>query len=1201
MDDGDRCPNCGDERPAGRTEGLRPLCCVPTASREETATGSTSDAERGPLANLEEGDPEVTRAHAGQPAPAEPTGDWSDVPGGPTRASPNPPAATPLTPGTTVRYFGDYEIRCELGRGGMGVVYEARQVSLNRPVALKMIKAGLLAGDDELRRFQNEAEAVALLDHPGIVSAYEVGEHGGQQYLAMKLVRGQSLGSHLERFRDDPRAAASLVAEAADAVAHAHSRGILHRDLKPANILVDAEGHPHVTDFGLAKRLEADMEMTASGAILGTPAYMAPEQASGRRGAITTATDVYGLGSILYTLLTGRGPFGGDTVVETLDALRTRPPDPPSRINPKAPRDLETICLKCLEKDPRRRYASAQGLADDLRAWLDSRPIAARRVGAAERAWLWCKRRPAVAALSAAVLIAIVGGTAATIAVQVNANRALRAKNQELTIANDREARANRELAAANRRVEQRYNLATDAIKTFHTGVSRDFLLRQDQFRELRDRLLRSAQDFYSELSASLGEEADPASRRALAQANFELADLTEKVGGAEDALAAHRAVLAARETLAAERAADPALAVDLARSLVAVGWALARTGQAGEARGAYERARKTLAAGDGGPPAGDDARSVFAEALTREGILSHRLGDFADALPLLEQARDLRTTLAAAAPADTDRAAALARSLNSLGNLRRDSGQSSAALQTYQAARDLWDSLARDHPAVTQFRSDLASSNLNIGVALTDMGRPSEALRSYEAARELWETLVRDHPAVTQFQADLAVCRNNLATMLWDTGQVREAEAEYRAALAIYGKIVADNPTVGDFGSLLTTCVSNLASLLSSIGRAPEADAEYHALLATFERLAADRPADTGLRDRLTIAHYLFGKYLQKHGRSAEAEFRRTIELDGDHIGDAVGDLGRLLIKAGRADEAFKLLRGLLERLAGRADREPGTREWIDELTTGYATWGDLLAAAGTPAGDPAYREVRDGLARITERNPSDHGAWIHLATCDLWLGDVESYQAHCLAMLGRFGATTDPQIAGRISMICLLDPRPHAGWARAQALAERALAATARPDQAFWWDATRALASYRAGRYAEILERTPPRPGGAFGAELLDELLLAMASEREGRPAEARLWLDLARSACTALEPYQNATQIRLLLREAEALIPDRPDDDETPLGADEIRLRRDLVEGYSHLAAALEAKGLRREADAARLRMLDIGLPADPFAAP
>ena len=297
-----------------------------------------------------------------------------------------------LQRGEYVCYFGDYEIHHELGRGGMGVVYLARQVTLNRQVALKMIRVGVLAGDVELRRFQNEAEAVAQLDHPGIVPVYEVGEHEGQKYFSMKLVEGGSLADRLDDYKNGPRAAAKFVAEAAEAVHHAHLRGILHRDLKPANILIDDQSRPHVTDFGLARKVEGDSELTQSGAILGTPAYMAPEQASGRRRAVTTASDVYGLGAILYALLTSRAPFGGDSVVETLDAVRTRPPELPSRLNAKLSQDLEVVCLKCLEKDPQRRYPSAQALAEDLRRHLAGEPILARPVGAAERAWMWCRR-----------------------------------------------------------------------------------------------------------------------------------------------------------------------------------------------------------------------------------------------------------------------------------------------------------------------------------------------------------------------------------------------------------------------------------------------------------------------------------------------------------------------------------------------------------------------------------------------------------------------------------------------------------------------------------------------------------------------------------------------------------------------------------------------------------------------------------------
>jgi WD40 repeat protein/tRNA A-37 threonylcarbamoyl transferase component Bud32 len=330
------------------------------------------------------------------------------TPGGDTDGNHEPAS------GTRVRYFGDYELVREIGRGGMGVVYKARQISLNRPVALKMIRSAALASDDEIRRFQNEAEAVATLDHPHIVPILEVGSHEGQRYFTMKLIGGNGLDKQLGDYLAKPRASARLVLQAAEAVHHAHQRGILHRDLKPANILLDEHGEPYVTDFGLAKRVQADSELTFSGAILGTPAYMAPEQASGRRGAVTTASDVYGLGAILYALLTGRAPFGGDSIDETLEQVRTASPAPPSKINRRVARDLEIICLKCLEKDPRRRYASADELATDLERWLAGEPIAARPVGNAARFWMWCRRRPVIAGLSAAVLVAVLGGLIGT-------------------------------------------------------------------------------------------------------------------------------------------------------------------------------------------------------------------------------------------------------------------------------------------------------------------------------------------------------------------------------------------------------------------------------------------------------------------------------------------------------------------------------------------------------------------------------------------------------------------------------------------------------------------------------------------------------------------------------------------------------------------------------------------------------------------
>jgi YD repeat-containing protein len=314
----------------------------------------------------------------------------------------SPPAAGPkvsLSEPTCVRYFGDYEITRELARGGMGVVFRARQVSLNRPVALKMILAGQLAEETDVKRFYLEAEAAANLDHPGIVPIYEVGQHEGQHYFSMGFVEGQSLSQRLADGPFPPREAAALLVKVTEAIAYAHQQGVIHRDLKPGNILLDPSGNPRVTDFGLAKKVQGDSGLTGSGQIMGTPSYMPPEQAGGDRGAVGPAADVYALGATLYALITGRPPFQAATAMDTVLMVISEEPVPPRRLNASIPRDLETVCLKCLEKDPKRRYATALALADDLRRYLNGEPILARPVTRLERAVKWARRRPAIAAL----------------------------------------------------------------------------------------------------------------------------------------------------------------------------------------------------------------------------------------------------------------------------------------------------------------------------------------------------------------------------------------------------------------------------------------------------------------------------------------------------------------------------------------------------------------------------------------------------------------------------------------------------------------------------------------------------------------------------------------------------------------------------------------------------------------------------------
>ena len=305
---------------------------------------------------------------------------------------------------TMLGELGDYELLEEIGRGGQGVVFRARQKSLNRIIALKVIRLGQWASKVHLKRFRLEAEAAARLEHPGIVPIHEVGERDGSCYFSMKFIEGGQLDEVVRRTPMSIRQAADLIAKVARTVHYAHGHGILHRDIKPGNILLDAKGEPHLTDFGLARLVESESSVTQTLDVLGTPSYMAPEQAVGNNAAVSSATDVYGLGAVLYQLLTGQPPFAGGTTYETIKLLEDTEPRPPRLLNPKVDRDLSTICLKCLEKDPKRRYSSALALAEDLEHWLKHEPIAARRVGPLVRGGKWVRRNPSMAVMAAMLL-----------------------------------------------------------------------------------------------------------------------------------------------------------------------------------------------------------------------------------------------------------------------------------------------------------------------------------------------------------------------------------------------------------------------------------------------------------------------------------------------------------------------------------------------------------------------------------------------------------------------------------------------------------------------------------------------------------------------------------------------------------------------------------------------------------------------------
>src|ERR1044071_5349683 len=379
MADEIKCRKCGAPLTSDARGGFCPSCLFAQAS-----AGGPDDHSHGTQTDPFSG----AAARGGLAVPSEPP------PGAVGTARPTS-LALPLP-----RAFGDYELLEEVARGGMGIVYKARQVSLGRIVAVKMLLFGPLSSPEFVKRFRAEASAAASLQHPNIVAIHEVGVHEGQQFFALDYVEGPSLAKLISSsgFRiSDFKRAARYLKIISETIHYAHERGILHRDLKPSNVLIDASDQPRVTDFGLARRLEGDSELTVTGQVLGSPNYMPPEQAAGRRGKVGRRSDVYSLGAMLYHLLTGRPPFVGEALTDTLEQVLNAEPLSPRLLNPSVPRDLETICLKCLEKEPEKRYATAQALADELGRVLNNEPVHARPVTGAERVWRWCRRRPGLA------------------------------------------------------------------------------------------------------------------------------------------------------------------------------------------------------------------------------------------------------------------------------------------------------------------------------------------------------------------------------------------------------------------------------------------------------------------------------------------------------------------------------------------------------------------------------------------------------------------------------------------------------------------------------------------------------------------------------------------------------------------------------------------------------------------------------------
>jgi serine/threonine-protein kinase len=730
--------------------------------------------------------------------------------------------------------FGDYEILEELGSGGMGRVYRARQKSLGRTVALKVIRADRLASPGDAQRFRNEAEMAAGLDHPNIVPVYEVADHAGQLYFSMKQIEGGSLAQQLDRFAADPKAAARLVAQVARAVHHAHQRGILHRDLKPANILLDQGGQPHITDFGLAKRIEVDSSLTQPGMLVGTPSYMAPEQALGKKGAVTTATDVYGLGAVLYALLTGRPPFHGETVLETLEQVKAREPEPASKSNPRVDRDLETVCLKCLDKDPHQRYGSAEALAEDLERWRAGEPIRARPLGRAARLWRWGWRNPRTVAAALAVLVAVL--TAAAMAGWAVADR--RARRAEA------EVRARAALEEADRwRQGERWSEALSAVRRAQEvlrGLGADAQLEQ-QVDELGKDLQMAQWLEEARLQMEVfkdGQLVSEANSAAYAAA-FAWYGLDVEHGNTGEVAAYIRSRPVRMQLVAAlddwaflrRRRGDRQWS-----RLLAVAHAADSDAWRNRLRDAWQRGDGKaldglLASADvaGLPhatlqllaPPSRKVDSIYGERLAAlwrragqrhpaEFWIHENLGSLLHKLqpPQLEEAIHHLMVAVALRPQSPG-------AHNNLGVLLKDRGKLDEAITEYREA--------------VRLKKDFAEAHNNLGVALKAKGQSNEAITEWREA--------------TRINKDQAEAHTNLGAALAQKGQLDEAIAEFREAIRLKNSAMAHN---------------NLGNVLDAKGRLDEAIAEYREAI----RLKGDFPE----------AYCNLGEVLERKGQLAEA-----------------------------------------------------------------------------------------------------------------------------------------------------------------------------------------------------------------------------------------------------------------------------------------------------------------------------------------
>lgn len=822
-----------------------------------------------------------------------------------------PKALSPET-GSSEKQLGDYVILGEIGRGGMGIVYEARQISLDRRVALKVLPFAAVLDQRQITRFGNEARAAAQLHHPNIVPVFSVGCHRGVHYYAMQYIEGQSLDMAIRELRqsaatqdgadrthrkaagpptatnkthrkaaipptatdkrerstqktfstihsiktaDYHRAVAELAVQAADALQHAHDYGIIHRDIKPSNLLLDARGKLWVTDFGLA-RVQTEAGLSVTGDVLGTVRYMSPEQAAGQSSLVDHRTDVYSLGITLYELLTLQDAFDVADRQEFLRRIADEEPRPPRRINPAVPVDLETIVLKAIAKLPQQRYATAAEMAEDLRRFLRGEPLLARRPTLSDRAGKWARRhKTAVRAAAAMLLLTMAGLTVSTllIAREHAETKTALAQSQTNLLHSEAHFRQARRVVDhfAARHAEQ---LATVP------GAER-----------LRREVLSDALGYYREFIALVGD--DPDLQADLAVTHFKVGTISEQIGAGPDALAAYRSAEQIFRQLVARQPGVAAHRRNLALCWNNIGLLLARAGKTAEAEAAYTEAIGAQRQLADDVPAADAAeyRGDLAASYANLGLLAQETGRIDLADRSYRTAIKIQEEVARALPDRADCLGKLAVSYNNLGFLFSKTDPAEAE-RCYGRALAIQGELVKKHPDQSGYRSDRALCYNNLGVIQTHLGRFDEARESYRAAIAIQQPLVRKAPSVIQYRRDLSVSYNNLGRLESQSQQPAEASKSFEQAREILDELVRDYPDELSYRSSLGGILNNLGMVLEQLAR-PEAAADMYRQAIEHQKFALQSAPDAARFREFLGKHYAnYSRVLRAMGRADEA-----------------------------------------------------------------------------------------------------------------------------------------------------------------------------------------------------------------------------------------------------------------------------------------------------------------------------------------